>query len=230
MRPGIRGWMTGAGRGMWMIVLTCSAFNCINKPLEPIAPTWETRMTVPVSARTYTLAQILAKDSSLIGVAPGGAQGYLHLAVPLTGVLFSDTASIGDTSGSGEGHTLVDQKTAADFNSILVHAGIDNAIPLQVVLKLHFLDRAHRLLLSLPQPAGDSITIPAPSLTGGPALSPTHAERVISLAGTEIQQFNNAYSLAYVLDISAPSADARFDSTQTLKIRVWAEFSYQVNK
>ena len=233
---GFRKQFGNAARGMCMLALAGIAFDCINKPLAPVAPTWETHMTVPVSARTYTLADIVAKDSTLIGVAPLPViSGQMQVSFPptlsLNGGLFCDTASIGDTSGSGQGHTFVDEKTAADFNRILVHVGIDNAIPLQVVLKLHLLDRAHRLLLSLPQSAGDSINIPAPVLAGGGVQSPTHAERALSLEGGEVRQFNNAYSLAYVLDVSAPSADVlRFESTQTIQIRVWAEFYYQVNK
>jgi hypothetical protein len=161
----------------------------------------------------------------------GQVQVSFPLTCSLTGGLFADTASIGDTSGSGQGHTLVDGKTAADINTITLHVVVDNAIPLQVAMKLNFLDGAKRLLLSLPQTAGDSITIPAPVVSGGVVQSPAHAERIVQLTGTEVQQFNNAYSLAYNLDIAtAGSGAVQFGSTQTIRIRVWAEFSYQVNK
>jgi hypothetical protein len=161
----------------------------------------------------------------------GQVQLSFPLTCSLTGGQFADTASIGDTSGAGQGHTLVDAKTAGNINSIQLHVVIDNAIPLQVALKLKFLDRAKGLLLVLPQSAGDSITIPAPVVQGGIVQSPAHAERIIQLAGTEIQQFNSAYSLAYFLGISSPGTDpVSFESTQAIRIRVWAEFSYQVNK
>jgi hypothetical protein len=161
----------------------------------------------------------------------GQVQVSFPLTCSLTGGQFRDTASIGDTSGTGQEHTLVDTKTAGDVNSIKLHVVIDNAIPLQVALKLQLLDRAQRPLISLPQTAGDSIRIPAPAVLGGTVQSPTHAERIIQLAGTEVQQFNSAYSVAYDLEIStAGTAAVRFESTATIKIRVWAEFSYQVNK
>jgi hypothetical protein len=161
----------------------------------------------------------------------GKVQVSFPLLVSLTGGEFADTASIGDTSGAGQGHTLADAKTAGQINSIKLHVVVDNAIPLQVALKLHLLDRAKRLLLDLPQTAGDSITIPAPAVLGGIVQSPSHAERIIQLAGTEVQQFNNASSVAYVLGVSTAGADpVSFESTQAIRIRVWAEFSYQVNK
>jgi hypothetical protein len=224
MRNNIRQRVKRAARTMCVLALAGISSNCVNRPLSPVAPTWETQMTAPVSLRSYTLADFVSKDSSFVGATPEGTQ----LAY---GGHFVDTASIGDTSGTGKGHTLVDQETAADINSIKLHVVIDNAIPLKVALKLQMLDGANGLVLVIPQTAGDSITIPAPAVAGGTVQSPSHAERIIQLAGTEIQQFNSAYSLAYVLLMSTPGAGAvRFESTQTIRIRVWAEFSYQVNK
>ncbi len=161
----------------------------------------------------------------------GQVQASFPLMLSLTGGEFADTASIGDTSGTGQGHTLVDARTAGAINTIKMHVVIDNAIPLRVALKLQLLDRANRLLLVLPQTAGDSITIPAPVVLGGIVQSASHTERIIQLAGTEVQQFNNAYSVAYVLGVSTAGTDpVGFESIQAIKIRVWAEFSYQVNK
>jgi hypothetical protein len=161
----------------------------------------------------------------------GQMQVSFPLTCSLTGGGFADTASIGDTSGTGQPHTIVDPRTAGDINSIKLHVVIDNGIPLQVAVKLQILDRAHRLLLSLPQSAGDSVTIPAPAVVGGTVQSPAHAERIIQLTGTEIGQFNGAYAIAYDLSVATPGTGAvRFESTQTFNIRVWAEFAYQVNK
>ncbi len=162
--------------------------------------------------------------------------GQVQVSFPLTCSLasgqFSDTASIGDTSGGGtQGHTLVDQKSASDMNGITLHAVIDNAIPLQVALKFGLLDRGGRLIMMLPQSAGDSIIVPAPAVVGGAVQTPAHAERIITLAGTEVQQFNNGYSLAYNISLATAGTGAvQFDSTQQIRIRVWAELSYQVNK
>jgi hypothetical protein len=186
------------------------------------------RGTVLVNPQYDISAPQSMGNSSWFG---GQVQLSFPLICSLTGGLFADTTSIGDTSGTGQGHTLVDAKTAGNINSIQLHVSIDNAIPLQVALKLRFLDRAKRLLLVLPQTAGDSISIPAPAVQGGIVQSPTHAERIIQLAGTEIQQFNSAYSVAYFMGISSAGTDpVSFESTQAIRIRIWAEFKYQVNK
>ena len=161
----------------------------------------------------------------------GKVQVSFPLMLSLAGGEFADTASMGDTSGTGEGHTLIDAKTAGQINSIRLHVVIDNAIPLQVAMKLHFLDRTKRMTLEIPQTAGDSIDIPAPVVLGGIVQSPSHTERIIQLAGTEVQQFNAAASVAYVLGVSTGGPDpVSFESTQAIRIKVWAEFSYQVNK
>jgi hypothetical protein len=228
MGSGIRHQLKRGAATVSVLALALCSFNCINKPLAPVAPTWEMQMTVPLSIRSYTLADLVPRNSNFIANTHGVA--FPPTFSP-TGELFSDTVSIGDTSGSGQGHTLVDQKTAGDFNSIKIHVVADNGIPLQVALKLQFLDMAKRQLINIPQTAGDSITVPAPALLGGTVQSPSHTERVIELADTEIQQFNSAYSLVYFLHISTAGTNVPpLESTQMITIRVWAEFIYQVNK
>ena len=251
MRNEIRGRMKIAAAGVCVLALAVFSFNCMDKPLEPVAPTWETQVTAPVSIKSYTLADLAAKVSGLLANTPGTTQpkyGRAFQADPsfaggrsrlgtvssplsfsLTGGLFADTVSIED--GSGQGHTFVDTQNVKDISSMKVHVVVDNAIPLQVALKLNFLDGSKRLLISMPQTAGDSIIVSAPAVTVGTVHSPSHTERVIQLADTEIQQFNRAYSLAYFLQISPPGTGVVLsESTATIKIRLWAEFSYQVNK
>ena len=116
-------------------------------------------------------------------------------------------------------------------SGITLHAVVDNAIPLQVALKFGLLDRGGRLIMMLPQTAGDSILIPAPVVVGGAVQTPAHTERIITLSGTEVQQFNTGYSLAYNITLATAGTGAvQFDATQQIRIRVWAELSYQVNK
>jgi len=161
----------------------------------------------------------------------GQVQVSFPLTCSLTGGTVADTAAVGDTTGAGHGHTVVDAKTASSINSVTLHVVTDNAIPLAVALKLHFLDAAGKLLLVVPQSAGDSITVPAPAVAGGTVQSPSHAERIVRLTGTEIQQFNRAVTVAYALSVASPGTGAvSFTSAETVRIRVWAELSYQVNQ
>ena len=39
------------------------SFHCIEKPLEPIAPTWPTQLTIPIMDRTYYFGDVINKDS-----------------------------------------------------------------------------------------------------------------------------------------------------------------------
>jgi len=161
--------------------------------------------------------------------------GQVQVSFPLTcslaGGTVADTAAVGDTTGAGRGHTVVDAKTASSVNSVTLHVVTDNAIPLGVSVKLHFLDAAGNLLLAVPQTAGDSITVPAPAVAGGDVQSPSHAERIIRLSGAEVQQFNRAVTVAYALGVGSPGTDpVRFTSAETIRIRVWAELSFQVNQ
>lgn len=228
MENGIRHQLSTAAGTLCVLSFALCSFNCINKPLAPVAPTWETQMTAPLSLRSYTLADLAAKDSNFIPNTPGIASGA---AFSPAGALFSDTVSIGDSSGSGPGNTLVDQKTAGDFNAIKIHVVVDNSIPLQLALKLKFLDTANRPLITIPQTSGDSVIVPAPAVLGGTVQSPSHTERIIDLADTEIQQFNSTHSLVYFLQISAPGTNLlALERTQTINIRIWAEFLFQVNK
>ncbi|HUI10408.1 MAG TPA: hypothetical protein VL221_08775 [Bacteroidota bacterium] len=161
----------------------------------------------------------------------GQVQVSFPLACALSAGTVADTVAVGDTTGAGHGHTVVDAKTASSINSVTLHVVTDNGIPLGVALKLNFLDAAGKLLLVVPQSAGDSVAVPAPVVAGGDVQAPSHAERIIALSGTEVQQFNKAVTVAYALSVGSPGPDAvRFTSTESVRVRIWAELSYQVNR
>jgi hypothetical protein len=52
-------------------LLTLISFSCIENPLDPIAPTWDVNLTVPLADRSYTLAEIVEKDPSLLHIGVG---------------------------------------------------------------------------------------------------------------------------------------------------------------
>jgi len=161
--------------------------------------------------------------------------GQLQVSAPLTcslaGGTVLDTAAVGDTTGAGRGHTVVDAKTASSVNGVTLHVVTDNGIPLGARLKLHFLDATGKLLLVVPQTAGDSVDVPPPAVSGGDVQSPSHAERIIRLSGDEVRQFNTSVTVAYAIGVGTPGPGAvRFTSAETIRVRVWAELSYQVNQ
>ena len=56
------------------IGLALGAFQCINKPMEPVMPNWDVDLAAPVANRTYTLGELVEKDTTLLTVSPGGTQ------------------------------------------------------------------------------------------------------------------------------------------------------------
>ncbi len=54
-----------------LVALALLFFSCIEKPLAPVAPTWDVNVTIPLAERTYTLAEIVAKDPSLLQTGVG---------------------------------------------------------------------------------------------------------------------------------------------------------------
>ncbi|MBX2990330.1 MAG: hypothetical protein KF749_04070 [Bacteroidetes bacterium] len=42
------------------------SLNCFNEPLSPVSPTWDATATFPLSSRTYTLGDLISKDTSLL--------------------------------------------------------------------------------------------------------------------------------------------------------------------
>ena len=54
------------------LVVSITSVSCFNKPLEPVAPSWDTNLSIPLANRRYTLSEIVDKDTSLLHVGVGG--------------------------------------------------------------------------------------------------------------------------------------------------------------
>lgn len=74
--------------------LSLGAFQCINKPMEPVMPTWDVDLAAPVANRTYTLGEIVEKDTSLLQVAAGGTQLMLKTSVQADPTYVGDRISL----------------------------------------------------------------------------------------------------------------------------------------
>lgn len=47
-------------------------FSCFDQPLEPVLPSWDANLSVPLINRQYSLSEIVEKDTSLLHVGVGG--------------------------------------------------------------------------------------------------------------------------------------------------------------
>jgi hypothetical protein len=53
------------------LIIMLGISGCIEKPLAPVMPTWDVQLTMPLVNRTYTIAQVVEKDTSLLRAGAG---------------------------------------------------------------------------------------------------------------------------------------------------------------
>jgi hypothetical protein len=90
-----------------MFVVPCCliSFHCFNKPIEPVAPRWDVNLTVPVSNRTYTMQDLVDKDTNMLHVGPGsqiflqtsaqGSPAYVGDRIVIDPVTSTNSAQLG---------------------------------------------------------------------------------------------------------------------------------------
>lgn len=159
--------------------------------------------------------------------------GQLDFGIPLSlGILggaLTDTATISDTTGDGVKDARIDQAVLDQSNWARLHIDIDNGLPIDVKLKMGFMDLMKRQLFDLPQGAGDSITVQAGLMSGGDVVAPATARVVLELGPAEIRRFNEAQLVACGLAFGTPGGGvANFRTTDRIGLRVWLELSEQV--
>ena len=76
------------------VALACGAFQCIDKPMDPMMPRWNVDLSAPVANRTYTLADIADKDTSILQVVPGGSQLMMKTSVQADPTFVGDRISL----------------------------------------------------------------------------------------------------------------------------------------
>ncbi len=82
-----------------LIFTAVVSLNCFKEPLSPILPTWDATATFPLSSRTYTLGDLISKDTSLLKRGEGSQISVSKSAsVPPTFVSDFLTLSPKDTS------------------------------------------------------------------------------------------------------------------------------------
>jgi hypothetical protein len=83
--------LPGTDRAALAAPLLCAALSalssmqCLEQPLEPVAPAWDLRLTLPLANRTHALSEIVLKDTSMLHAGAGGIISYgATLQVPPT--------------------------------------------------------------------------------------------------------------------------------------------------
>ncbi len=174
---------------------------------------------------TGTLGRV-GRHSSIAGV--------LDLSVPLTlsipNGLLSDTTTIGDTTGDGMADRRIDERTLERVNRGEVFLEVENGLPVALSVKMGLLDRAGRVLLWIPQAAGDSIVVPSATVSQGDVRSPMVTSSSVSLTQEEIGHFNVAELVIFAIGLQTAQGDVvNFRVSDTVRIRSWAQLSYRMD-
>jgi hypothetical protein len=73
--------------------------GCFEKPSEPVLPTWDVDLTVPILDKTFTLGELVEKDTTYLKVGAGN-QIYYSTSEKLDATKIGDNLKISDISTS----------------------------------------------------------------------------------------------------------------------------------
>jgi hypothetical protein len=73
--------------------------GCFEKPSEPVLPTWDVDLTVPILDKTFTLGELIEKDTTYLKVGAGN-QIYYSTSEKLDATKIGDNLKISDISTS----------------------------------------------------------------------------------------------------------------------------------
>jgi hypothetical protein len=156
----------------------------------------------------------------------------LPLSLGITNGSYSDTVSVGDTTADGNKDYIPDKKRLDEVNYGKMYIEVLNGTPLELAVNFKLLDKAKQTVLSLPQ-SGQPIVVTAAQVdAGGSVTIASKSSSVIELTGPEVSQFNPAEYLTYSIAlITTPGSPfVRFTTTDNVRIRVWSNLSYRVNR
>ena len=167
------------------------------------------------------------------GIVGGSVQLEIPLRLRIDSTsTFRDTVVIGDTAGNGFAVYTVNKNRINGINYGALHVDILNATPVQVEVNVKLLDNLKQSVLIIPQPGTQPIIVNAGVVDAdGNVTVPTHSTAVVSLTGAEVRTFNPAEYLAQTLTLrAAGNALVQFRTSDYVRIRLWSDLSYRVNK
>lgn len=94
------------------LALAAGAFQCIDKPMDPMMPRWDVDLSAPVAKKTYTLGEIAEKKPDILQVQPGSTQLMLKTSVQADPTFVGDRITLDPISS-----TFTSQVGAFTINS-----------------------------------------------------------------------------------------------------------------
>lgn len=183
--------------------------------------------------------KVLVNPSDAYSPNPGGIRtigsncsfgGTVNLTIPLKvgfgGSVYCDTIRVahgGQERANGE---------VEGVNTGKVLMELDNALPMQVGVKLRLLDVLKQPMITIPQ-SGVPVQVTSASVDPqGNVTLPAHSNVVLELNHAEAQLISPAEYVEYTFDLSTSlgSPAVYFKTTDYIHVRSWSEISYGVNK
>ncbi|MCZ6776722.1 MAG: hypothetical protein O7D34_09730, partial [Ignavibacteria bacterium] len=144
---------------------------------------------------------------------------------------YADTLAVGDTTGDGYKDYEINKERINDVNFGKIFIEVENAMPLQLAVRMRLLNGLKESILLVPQSGIPVRVNAAPVDVEGNVTSSKRSTSVIELNQSEVQQFNPAEFLTYSVSlVTTPGSPAvRFRTTDYMRIRIWSTLSYRVN-
>ncbi|CUS98826.1 hypothetical protein, partial [Candidatus Kryptonium thompsonii] len=76
-------------------------YGCFEKPSEPVLPTWDVDLTVPILEKTFTLGELVEKDTTYFKIGSNN-QIYYSTTSELEATTVGDNLKISDISTSAQ--------------------------------------------------------------------------------------------------------------------------------
>ncbi len=183
--------------------------------------------------------KVLVNPSDVYYPGPAGVRnigrncsfgGTVNLSVPLKvgfgGSTYSDTLQVGD------GNQRPPNGETEGVNNGRVLMELENALPMQVGVKLRLLDFMGQSMLTIPQ-SGQPIQINSAAVDQqGNVILPAQSKVTLELTHAEAQLISPAEYVEYTFDLSTSlgSPAVSFRTSDYIHVRCWSEISYGVNK
>ncbi|MGA9116876.1 MAG: hypothetical protein WB626_08885 [Bacteroidota bacterium] len=69
----------------WLALAAAAMPGCLEGPLDPVLPSWDVELTLPLTRRSYSLLEVVEKDTGMLRVGSGGEIIYrAHAPIPPT--------------------------------------------------------------------------------------------------------------------------------------------------
>jgi hypothetical protein len=209
--------LAAAARLPAFVALTALSINCADGPLQPILPSWDVSITVPVMTRRYTAGEIFPV------IPPAG--------IALKSFVVCDTSVIGDTTGDGTPDRVVDRGTLEDVTSGKLYVEVTNGLPVEITLKAGLLDASGQLLLPLPTGPADSIRVLSADTAAGGVSRPSVSTSVLDLTASDVRLLIPAERIRYAMVLEFPGGKTTgMNGADSLLVRMWTTVSYRVNQ